>query len=344
MEFLHLKVTDILRYGSDAATIFLENIDDKKINYKAGQFLSFIFTHRDGELRRSYSICSTPGTDERMGITVKRVPNGEISRFLLDHLKTGDTLKAIAPAGKFIIKTNENLQRQFFFIAAGSGIVPVFSLVKQILHEEKKSRIFLIFQNHNEAETIFKEELEALKKNHAENFHVTCLFSKPSHKHHFPQRLTNSLLEEFVAKNFSARHDVLFFLCGPSAFMRMCQFTLRWMGFEENKIKKENFTVDYIPPPPFIKDESPKKITIYINQQTFHFEAAYPQTILDAALKIHIQLPYSCRGGRCSTCVATCMQGKIKMSINEVLTEEDLKKGLVLTCVGYAENDTVLKF
>jgi ring-1,2-phenylacetyl-CoA epoxidase subunit PaaE len=344
MEFLQLKVVDIVRTGKDAATIFLKDTHNKKISYKAGQFLTFIFKRNDTELRRSYSICSTPGIDEQIGITVKRIVNGEISRFLLDHIKLKDLLTALTPAGKFTVETDAHVNRQFFFVAAGSGIVPVYSLIKQILHEEKRSNIFLIYQNHNEEQIIFKTEFAELQKKHPEHLHITYFFSKPIYKHHSPQRLTNNLLEEWVVKNGSAKHEKLFYLCGPSSFMRMCQFTLRWMGFEETRIKKENFTVDYVPPPPLIKDQGPKKITIHINHQTLHFEAAYPQTILDAALKINIQLPYSCRGGRCSTCVATCVQGLVKMSINEVLTEGDLKKGLVLTCVGYAESNVELEF
>src|SRR5579863_9941628 len=147
MKFLQLKVMSIVRIGKDATTIFLKDIHGKKISYKAGQFLTFIFKHNDTELRRSYSICSTPGIDEQIGITVKRIINGEISRYLLDHIKLEDLLTALVPAGKFTVETNELLNRQFFFVAAGSGIVPVYSLIKQILHEEKGSSIFLIYQN-----------------------------------------------------------------------------------------------------------------------------------------------------------------------------------------------------
>src|SRR5579871_2491651 len=160
MEFLQLKVTNIIRYGNDSATIFLQNINDEKINYKAGQFLTFIFKHRDSELRRSYSLSSDPGIDSHLSITVKRIANGEISRYLLDYLKIGEVLTALAPAGKFTIETNKNFKRQFFFIAAGSGIVPVFALIRQVLNEETNSNILLIYQNHNEQQIIFKEELE----------------------------------------------------------------------------------------------------------------------------------------------------------------------------------------
>jgi ring-1,2-phenylacetyl-CoA epoxidase subunit PaaE len=149
--------------------------------------------------------------------------------------------------------------------------------------------------------------------------------------------------------------------------MRMAQFTLRVMGFAAEQIRQEHFTVEYVPPPPLLTDTAPKKVTVSVRQREFpavrqdqladhlqpeaetltreyQFEVAWPATILQAALNQDIPLPYSCRGGRCSTCVAKCVSGKVKMSINEVLTEKDLQEGLVLTCVGYAETDVVLRF
>lgn len=126
--------------------------------------------------------------------------------------------------------------------------------------------------------------------------------------------------------------------------MRMAQFTLKWMGFEDEQIKKENFTVEFVPPPPLLVDISAKKILIHYQKETFKINATYPVSILQAALDHDIQLPYSCRSGRCSSCVAKCIKGKVKMSNNEVLTEKDLENGLVLTCVGYAETDVELEF
>ena len=141
------------------------------------------------------------------------------------------------------------------------------------------------------------------------------------------------------------------YICGPKQFMRMAQFTLRVMGYEDARISKENFVVDFVPPPPFMTDTSPKEVTIHIHGKTHILQVAYPHNILEAALSNNIQLPYSCRGGRCSTCTAKCVKGRVKMSINDVLTDRDNKKvvmdlaeGLVLTCVGYAETDVELEF
>jgi ring-1,2-phenylacetyl-CoA epoxidase subunit PaaE len=146
------------------------------------------------------------------------------------------------------------------------------------------------------------------------------------------------------AKEGGAPFRHLFYLCGPAGFMRMAVFTLRLMGVVDAQIRREQFTVEYVPPPPLLADMSPKRVMVRAGGQEYHFSTAWPSTILQSALAQGIALPYSCGGGRCSTCVARCVSGRVKMSINEVLTEGDLRAGLVLTCVGYAETDVGLEF
>jgi ring-1,2-phenylacetyl-CoA epoxidase subunit PaaE len=154
------------------------------------------------------------------------------------------------------------------------------------------------------------------------------------------RRLNNGLLEEMLR---DIRGDEHFYLCGPVGFMRMAVFTLRLLGVKDAQIRRENFVVDYIPPPPVLADPGPKRVTVRSGERTFSFSAAWPSTILQAGLDAGIALPYSCKGGVCSTCVAKCVSGRVKMSKNEVLTDNDLAAGLVLTCVGFAETDVELE-
>ncbi|HXB46011.1 MAG TPA: ferredoxin--NADP reductase [Puia sp.] len=345
MDRIRWKVSDIVKETESTHSFVLQNETGVKINYQAGQFLTFIFNSiSDGEIRRSYSFSSTPGVDDRIAITVKRITNGEISRHLLSHIHINDILVSIQPAGRFTVKTNLKNQRHFFFIAAGSGIVPIFSLIKKILHEEPLTRVFLIYQNHNESEIIFKNQLEELRKKFRNQFKWVNFLSKAAGNPHYPRKLNNFLLEEVVGDALDRQKETLFYLCGPPSFMRMAQFTLRWMGFHDEQIKIENFTVERAVPLPLITDTSPKEILIHYNKGTFKIKAAFPTSILEAALNYNIQLPYSCRAGRCSSCIAKCIQGKVIMSNNEILTEKDLENGLVLTCVGYAQSNLELEF
>ena len=204
--------------------------------------------------------------------------------------------------------------------------------------------MLLIYQNHSEETVLFENALLEIRKEHPHRFAWISLFSRPGNHKHKPERLNNYLLEKLLLENGYFQQDALFYLCGPAAFMRMAQFTLKVLGIGDGQIKKENFTIDYIPPPPVFMDSTSRTIIIHYRKHTFQIEAAYPITILQAALNNNITLPYSCRGGRCSSCVARCLSGKVIMSINEVLTEKDLAYGLILTCVGFAETNVELDF
>ncbi|HEY2582795.1 MAG TPA: FAD-binding oxidoreductase, partial [Mucilaginibacter sp.] len=155
---LQLKVHEIKWELPDTATFFLKEISDIKINYKAGQFITLVFSHHDEEIRRSYSLSSSP--DEAfLAITVKRIENGEISRFLQTKVKKGDILNAVEPAGKFTIADFEE-EKDILLFAAGSGIVPIFSQLKYILARSGKSKLILIYSNQNEASILFRDELD----------------------------------------------------------------------------------------------------------------------------------------------------------------------------------------
>lgn len=337
---LLLRITKIINETEQCKSFYLSHENDDSLVYKAGQFLTLLLDINNKEIRRSYSFGSAPGIDKEPFITVKRVVNGAVSRFMLDHLKEGDLLTALAPAGRFInVDVSARLR---FFVAAGSGIVPVFSLIKEILHQGN-SKVVLVYQNTNEQSSIYRSKLLQLHDVFKKRFRLIELFSQPIEGIHLQKRLNNYLFEQHVRKEVFTK-DVMFYTCGPLQLMRMVNFTLRAMGYRVDQVKKETFVIESIPTIPFIKDISPKQVIIHLNNKTYKLQVTYPQSILDAALKNNIQLPYSCKAGRCSTCTARCVQGKIKMSINEVLTEKDLNNGLVLTCVGYPETDVELIF
>lgn len=350
MDLLHWKIITIINETPETKTYVLEATSNRAVSYDAGQFLTFLIQFRGREIRRSYSVSSTPGADQHVSITVKRKVNGELSRYIHENWHVGTIVTSIAPAGLFRIATRPDASRHFYFIAAGSGIVPIFSLIKKVLHFEPGSRVTLIYQNYDEEHIIFHASLQQLEKQFADRFHRIDLLSRPLDANHKPHRLNNALLEGLIrATHHSSSPPAhtdspLFYTCGPLLFMKMVEFTVRVMGFAAAQVRKENFTVDTLPPPPFTLEPAPHQVTVQYGQETFHFTVAWPKTILQAALDNHIALPYSCRGGRCSSCVARCVSGLVKMSMNDVLTDKDIRDGLVLTCVGYAATDVVLEF
>ncbi|MFT3747599.1 MAG: ferredoxin--NADP reductase [Agriterribacter sp.] len=341
-KILQLRIIDIIPETTEAYSFVLEDIEGNDIYYKAGQFLTLIFIINNREVRRSYSISSTPGVNEKLQISVKRVYNGEISRHLIDHYFVGDIVEALAPSGMFILNEGSYEKENVVLLAAGSGITPVIALIKELLFKRNANAVVLMYQNRSVQTTIFRSEIEKIANEFPIKFRWLD-FRSSDQEDVFYRRLNNEKLELLIPGYL--RYDpakTSFFICGPEPFMRMCQFTITLMGFNGKQIRKEHFVIDKPPAPPLIINPQPAKVTIL--QQHVSFETQYPKTILQSALDQHIALPYSCKGGRCSACVAKCVSGEVIMSKNDVLTEKDMKTGLILTCVGYAVTNIILEY
>jgi ferredoxin-NADP reductase len=309
--------------------------ETKDFNYKAGQYITLIHSVSGNEVRRSYSMTTSPGIDELISIGVKRIPNGFYSRLLIDYTRVGDELLTSGAGGLFVIPGEIEKYKQLFFFAAGSGITPIFSIIKFALHFHPWLKVVLIYSAGSPATTILLEELQLLQVQFRERFTIQWLFS--SSPDLSGARLYRESLIHFV-KYFSIAllPEMLFYVCGPISYMRMCTFVLMEMGVPPNNIKKENFLIAQarpsITPPP-----DKQSHTAYINfkGEQVQVPVHYPDSILQAARKQGISLPYSCETGRCANCIARRKKGDVWLSHNEVLTDADLAQGLTLTCVGH---------
>ncbi|HEY0066426.1 MAG TPA: ferredoxin--NADP reductase [Flavisolibacter sp.] len=312
------------------------------IRWKAGQYLTLVRQEGGEEIRRSYSIIASPELDEPLGIGVKRVENGVFSRRLVDEARPGDRLLTTGTGGLFILPDNLPDYSQVFFFAAGSGITPVFSLLKTLLHTHASTRAVLVFSNPSPGKTIFYEELKLLEQQFPERFRLLFLFSN-SPNLRYARLYREHLLELLQEHNALPPEQCLFYVCGPEAYMRMCIYTLREQGVPPENIKRENFiTYNAKPPKAEPPDKNAYSVTIRSQGTVFQFTSAYPDTILSAAKKQGIILPYSCEAGRCGNCAARCLHGNVWMSYNEVLTPRDLQSGLILTCTGYPVGGNVV--
>jgi ring-1,2-phenylacetyl-CoA epoxidase subunit PaaE len=332
---LQLKVEAIKWELPDAATLFFTETSGKKINYKAGQFITLVFDHHDEVVRRSYSLSSSP--DEGMlSITLKRIANGEISRYLLSKIKPGDIINAVEPAGRFTIADFET-EKDIFLFAAGSGIVPIYSQVKYVLCRPGKSRLTLIYSNQNERSILFKDELSALAAKDTERLTIIHLLSSQAN------RLNNLAVEKLVRQNLRViAEKAEFYSCGPYDYMRMIRLTLLYMGFQPAQIRKENFVLYTVPVSATQINYPPRRVRIHFNKEIYDLVVGENQSVLQAALQNNIELPYSCRVGDCSTCAVKCTSGKVEMVQNNVLTDADLTDGWVLTCTGHPLTDNVV--
>jgi ring-1,2-phenylacetyl-CoA epoxidase subunit PaaE len=331
---LQLRIEAIKWETYDTATFFLAEITGKKIPYKAGQFITLIFTHRDEEIRRSYSLSSSL-TEDLLAVTIKRIDNGEISRFMLTKLKVGDILNAVEPAGKFTIN-HFQLPKDIFLFAAGSGIVPIFSQLKYLLSHAGESKVTLIYSSNN-VEVLFKTELDGLAAAHSERLRIVYLISSEGN------RLNNQGVEQLVKQHLQFGLDrAEFYLCGPFPYMRMVRLTLLFLGVDAGKIRKENFVLETVQVAKTTINYPPGRVKIAFGGEWHDITVGENQSILQAALQNNIQLPYSCRVGSCSTCTAICKSGQVVMSTNEVLTDGDLAEGWILTCTGHPVGEDVV--
>jgi ferredoxin-NADP reductase len=329
-----LVIKKIIQETPDAKTFVLEQVSGDPYHYKAGQYLTFNFPKATGGHRRSYSISSSPVSDEPLSITVKRVENGEYSRYFIDHSKEGETLMCAGVGGLFILPEDVSLYKQLFFMAAGSGITPVFSLIKTALKLYSHLSIVLIYSNRSAADTIFYQQLIDLAAHSRGRLIIDFLFS--SSNNILKSRLNNSLLTSMLEQYGKvSREEILCYICGPVDYMDTVSITLLTEGIPKANIYKENF-VHYKPEhtelPP---DTEAHMVQIKLKDRTVSFKVQYPVSILHQAQKEGIALPYSCESGQCGSCAARCTQGRVWIAYNEILTDRELNQGLILTCQGF---------
>jgi ring-1,2-phenylacetyl-CoA epoxidase subunit PaaE len=347
MNTIDLTVIDIINETEDTKTFILQPVDQTMPEYIPGQFITLVFHTGRTELRRTYSLSSSPFTDRFLSITVKRIDNGEVSRILHDYTPKGTILQALSPAGLFTFHPNPAAERDLFLLGAGSGIAPLYSILKSALAEEPDTNVTLIYSNHSSETTIYYDKLHALLRQYPERLRIIWLFSNA--KNLGMARLNRDLLELFV-KQWQTRHpeQALFYTCGPADYMMMCRITLLTMGYSLDQIRKETFVLsedegdDDDSSEPKVVDTNTYSVQLQFREEKFRFDVPYTQSILDVALLNNINLPYSCRAGICSTCSATCTRGNIRMQYNEVLTDREIENGRVLLCTAHPLDNNVV--
>lgn len=327
-----MEVTRIIAEAPGVKSFVLQPLDGE-IQYKPGQFLTFLFKRRSGqEARRSYSMSSSPELNEPITITVKRVPNGEFSRILLDRLKTGEVLHTIGASGFFVLPEHLGDFQRYVFFAAGSGITPVFSLVKTLLHRYPEAKVLLLYSN-TSAVSIFFDQLVDLEKRYAQ-LEVVFLFSdaKDLSKSRLSPALIDVLFHNYQITDFD---KTLFYVCGPGGYMRMVWFHLLTLGVSIQHIRREIFHIQHPEIRPAPSDTARHVVRLIAANKEYVFSVQYPVTILQAAKLVNAPIPYSCENGQCGSCVAKCLHGTVWMAGNEVLLDEEIAMGKILTCTGF---------
>jgi ferredoxin-NADP reductase len=324
---LNFTIKQIIQETPDIRTFVLS--PEQSFQYKPGQFLTIV----RNEVRRSFSFSSHP-SDPFPKITLKRISNGEISRWLFDDVKVGDTIQTIEASGLFLYPEDTSDFDLTIFMAAGSGITPIISLIREALARNDEEKLMLLYSNRSKEHTVFHDELVELQKKHSDRFTIHFFFSNSFDLSR--ARMGRLALEDILNRRVKDPVRTLFFLCGPHVYMQNITITLLTEGVPEDNIRREIF----FSPAPLAANLPPDTDmhTVNVNYEgkTYSLKVQFPKTILQTAKEQGIMLPYSCEAGRCGTCASTCTRGEIWMLRNEVLLDKEITKGRVLTCTGFA--------
>jgi len=344
---LHLTIKEITEETDDTKTIHFWHPIHNTISYISGQFFTLIPEIDGQKIRRSYSLSSSPKTDTSPAITVKRIEGGLVSNYLCDHVKVGDSLEVIEPMGNFMIDPQADSTKTYVFIAAGSGITPLFSMIKTVLHSEPKSNIYLVYGSRNEQQIIFKKALEALETQHASRFKMIHVISQPSHTWPgFKGRINQASIVFYLKQEFGIDIPTAFYyLCGPAGMMSEVEKSLAMFDVPETHILKELFLSTTSEETAKAEEEGSLKsqeVTLIFEGKSHTVTVLPSETILEAALEADIDIPYSCQAGMCTACMGLCTSGKVIMDEEDGLTDNEIKKGYILTCVAHPMSEGVV--
>jgi ring-1,2-phenylacetyl-CoA epoxidase subunit PaaE len=352
IHFHSLRVKKVEKETDDCVSIEFDVPETLKevFQFKQGQNLTIKKIFNGEELRRNYSICTSP-FDNRLKVAVKKAEGGLFSTWANEELKAGDVLEVLPPTGKFYTELNPSQKKNYLAFAAGSGITPILSIIKTTLLTEPKSEFTLVYGNRTKNSIIFKEELEALKDKFIDRFRVYHILSRELTDVEINNgRIDVDKLQLLFDKLIDIKTSDDFFVCGPEEMIFCIKGYLEGRGITSDKIHFELFTVpgqkqSAIGNQPSAKTgEGPKaKVSVKLDGIMFDFDLAYEsESILDAALKQGADLPYACKGGVCTTCKAKLVEGKVSMDVNWGLEPDEVEKGYILTCQSHPQTERII--
>jgi len=350
VHFHPLKVKNIRRETQDCVSVAFDIPDglSEHFQYKHGQNVTLKAMIGNEEIRRTYSICSSPFENE-LRIAIKKAANGLFSTYINEQLKEGDVLNVLPPTGKFTNEVNKENKKRYIAFAAGSGITPILSIIKTSLQTEPESSFTLVYGNRNRSSIIFLEELQGLKNKYIERFHFINILSREKTDTSINSgRIDNEKLNELKRlidyKNFDE-----YFICGPAEMITSIKDFLLQADIDKRKIhfelfvvpgeKKKTITQTFI-----TKDESQQSnIVIKADGIAFDFNVPFDGiNILDAALQHGADLPFACKGGVCCSCKAKLVEGEVLMDNNYALEPEEIEQGFILCCQSHPVTQKVV--
>lgn len=337
MNFHSLTVSKIERFNADSLAISLAIPADLKSNFRfePGQYITFSHSVGDKEIRRSYSIASVP-KDEMITVGVKEVSGGIFSTYANKTLKEGDVLKVSAPEGGFVLDKEAN---SILAIGAGSGITPLLSIIKTALSNSPEVKVGLIYGNQSDRSIMFKDSIQELSQNFSGHFFAVHAFSREQGGDYFGRIDRGVILHALKNKLAGLGVPDKTYLCGPEAMIHLSKDALLDQGVAEENILFELF----------VASENAKEINVsgvasvrvLLDGETHEVQVSKEEFLLDSLLEQGIDAPYSCQGGSCSSCICKITEGSADMARNQVLTDNEVASGFVLSCQAKITSTTI---
>ena len=327
-----LVISKITRNTPNAVLISFEvpESEKEKFQFEAGQYLTLETKINEKSVRRSYSICS--GVDEGLQVGIKEVPQGVFSTYANRSLNEDDRIMVAPPEGRFRYIASTQTQTLAAF-AAGSGITPIMSILKTALLDHPDNRFHLVYGNKTPEDTMFYDELKNLEKAFQGRLSIQWVFSRANVEGSLFGRVEPNVVKSAL-KQIRKTADK-FYLCGPENMIETVSDTLLENGVDKASVLFELFSSS-------TKAEEIEgktggaSLEIIYDELTHQIENMEGKSVLDAALQNKLDVPYSCQGGVCSSCVARIKSGTAEMASNQILTDEEVEEGLVLTCQAHA--------
>lgn len=343
--FYNLTVKAVKRETPEAVSVSFEVPENLKeiFDYTQGQYLTFKKTFDGEEIRRSYSLSSSPAVDQELRVAIKKIEGGKFSTWANEDLKPGDVLESMAPMGNFFTELQKFQKKNYVFFAAGSGITPILSIIKTTLAKEEYSTCTLIYGNKNAETTIYKSELDQLQAEHVERLIVHYVTSReqqadPMHN----GRISPEKCDELLTLSSGLYSASEYFLCGPEAMIKDVSAHLENKGVDKDKIHFELFTTP-VSDGKKSEDNSAEitsQVTVIMDDEEFDFElSSKGDTILDASVDAGVDAPFSCKGAVCCTCKAKVVEGSARMEMNYALSDSEVDEGYILTCQAHPTSE-----
>jgi len=351
-KFHKLRVLNIIKETADCVSFGFDIPENLKSDYKfkQGQYLTLKLNIGGDEIRRCYSICTSPISDDEVRVAAKKVKGGRGSTWLNDTLKEGDEIEVMTPMGNFYTELDASNSKTYVLLAGGSGITPIMSILKSILDVEQNSNVVLFYGNLNESAAIFKNELDSIsdKSDNAKVYHI---LDQPEGEveEELTGMMTKEKMNSLLKKHIDLQGDNEYFLCGPPGMKDGVLECLEELKLDPEKIHVEVFTFDTVKDTEAADNQEALqtelfcdcKATIIIDDEEHEVAIESGTVVLQAALDAGLDASFSCRGGMCMTCRAKLVDGKVKMKLNYALTDKEIELGYILTCQSQPTTATI---